>query len=183
MIITVFGGASLLEGQPAYEEARQLGFRLGQVGHSLLTGGYVGVMEAVSRGGHEAGARVIGATCGQIEKSHPERKPNPYLDEEWRFETLQERLFALIQRCDAAIAMPGGIGTLAEIATMWNEIVIESIPPCPLILFGNSWRNTISQFMTQFDGYIKDHDRNFLYYAQDVPTVIEMIQSLQPIKK
>jgi len=178
MIISVFGGAAPKNGDPAYEEARQLGFLLGSAGHTLLTGGYIGVMEAVSRGAREAGAHVIGATCGQIEKCHLERKPNPYLCEEWRFETLQERLFALIERCDAAIAMPGGAGTLAEISIMWNEMIIEAIPQRPLILLGPSWQKTFYHFIKQFDSYISPKDRDFLVYSPDITSAVETIKSI-----
>jgi uncharacterized protein (TIGR00730 family) len=178
MIISVFGGANLHEGQPAYENARLLGHELGKAGHTLLTGGYIGVMEAVSRGGREAGAKVIGATCIQIEKSHPDRKPNPYLSEEWRFENLQERLFTLVDRCDAAIAMPGGVGTLAEISTMWNEMVIHSIPQRPLILLGQAWQCTFTHFTEQFDSYISQHDREYLVFAADVATTLALIQAI-----
>ena len=177
MIVTVFGGASPKEGQTSYETARQLGYTLGQAGHSLLTGGYIGVMEAVSRGAHEAGAHVIGATCVQIEHSH-NRKPNPYLDEEWRFDTLKDRLFALVECCDVAVAMPGGVGTLAEIAITWNEIVIGAISPRPIILFGPGWQTTLTHFMSEMDEYIPQHDHGFLQYAADIQSVQDMINSI-----
>jgi uncharacterized protein (TIGR00730 family) len=178
MIITVFGGSSPREGQTSYETARQLGYVLGSAGHSLLTGGYVGVMEAVSRGGHEAGAHVIGATCGQIENSHLNRQPNPYLDEIWHYETLKDRLFALVERCDLAIAMPGGVGTLAEIAITWNEIIISAVPAKPLILFGASWQKTFTQFIADMEEYIPQHDHGFIQYAADIPTVQKLVNSI-----
>jgi len=177
MIISVFGGASPREGQDSYETARQLGYALGSSGHSLLTGGYVGVMEAVSRGGHEAGAHVIGATCKQIEISH-NRKPNVYLDEEWSYETLQDRLFALVERSDVAVAMPGGVGTLAEIAITWNEMIIKAIPPRPMILYGAAWKNTFEQFIADFDEYIPQHDRHHIHYAADIQAVQNIINSI-----
>lgn len=179
MIVSVFGGSAPKPGSEAFEVAHQLGYELGKAGHTLLTGGYVGVMEAVSLGGSEAGAHVIGATCVQIERSHPDRKPNAYLDEEWRYETLQERLFALIQRCDAAIAMPGGVGTLAEITTMWNEMIIQSIPQRPLILFGKGWQATMEQFVSEFDEYIKARDRGFLVYSPSIKSTIEILDSIK----
>jgi uncharacterized protein (TIGR00730 family) len=178
MIITVFGGSSPREGQASYETARQLGYSLGSAGHSLLTGGYVGVMEAVSRGGREAGAHVIGATCSQIENSHLSRKPNPYLDEVWQYETLKDRLFALVERCDLAIAMPGGVGTLAEIAITWNEIIISAIPQKPLILFGSSWQKTFTQFISDMDEYIPQRDHSFIQYAADIAAVQEIVNSI-----
>lgn len=175
MIISVFGGSAPKAGEPAYEEARQLGFRLGSAGHTLLTGGYIGVMEAVSRGGQEAKARVIGATCGQLERSNLCRQANPYLSEEWHFDSLQERLFALIERCDAAIAMPGGVGTMAEISIMWNEMIIAAIPHRPLILFGQGWKDTYSDFLTRFDSYIPVNDRGLISYASDISEVLSML--------
>ncbi|MEK6752185.1 MAG: hypothetical protein AABZ00_07950, partial [Chloroflexota bacterium] len=50
MNITVFGGAQPKEGTASYEEALLLGKLLAQRGHAVLTGGYMGTMEAVSRG-------------------------------------------------------------------------------------------------------------------------------------
>lgn len=178
MIISIFGGAAPKPGEPAYEDAQSLGFLLGKQGHILLTGGYIGVMEAVSCGGQKAGAHVIGATCGQIENSHLNRKPNPYLSEEWHFNTLQERIFALVERCDAAIALPGGAGTLAEISIMWNEMIIGAIPHRPLILLGQNWHETFNRFINQFDGYIPLKDRELLLFAEDIPQAVEIIQSL-----
>ena len=178
MIISVFGGSTLHPGQPDYENARQLGYQLGSAGNTLLTGGYIGVMEAISRGGHEAGAHVIGATCAQIENWHQDRKPNPYLDEEWRYDTLKDRLFALVERCDAAIAMPGGAGTLAEISTMWNEMIIEAIPSRPLILMGETWRSTFENFINKSGDYVAQHDRSYLMYAPDNKIALEIIRKI-----
>jgi uncharacterized protein (TIGR00730 family) len=177
MIISVFGGSAPKPGEPAYEEARKLGFALGSEGHSLLTGGYIGVMEAVSLGGHEAGTKVIGATCTQLEASHLIRKANPYLTEEWHFDTLKDRLFALIEKCDAAIAMPGGVGTLAEISIMWNEMIIQAIPRRPLVLFGASWKTTFQDFMQQFNSYIPAKDRDLISYAEDISTLVSTIRN------
>src|SRR5512141_3056804 len=67
MDITVFGGSQPKEGSSAYNEAMELGRLLAQRGHSVLTGGYIGTMEAVSRGASEAGGHVIGVTCEDIE--------------------------------------------------------------------------------------------------------------------
>ncbi len=178
MIISVFGGSAPKPGGPAYEEARRLGYELGSQGHSLLTGGYIGVMEAVSLGGKEAGTHVIGATCGQLEDSHLCRKANPYLSEEWHFDTLQERLFALVEKCDVAIAMPGGVGTMAEISVMWNEIIIKAIPVKPLILFGDDWKATYSDFFDRFGVYVSPKDREIVSYARDIPAVLDMVRKI-----
>ena len=68
MKVSVFGGSQPREGTTAYEEARKLGELLAKQGHVVLTGGYIGTMEAVSRGAAEAGGHVIGVTCEEIER-------------------------------------------------------------------------------------------------------------------
>ncbi len=91
MKITVFGGSNPLPGSPAYAEAYELGKLLALAGHTILTGGYIGTMEAVSRGANEAGGHVIGVTCTDIETWRGVGV-NAWVQEERRFATLQERL-------------------------------------------------------------------------------------------
>ena len=171
MNITVFGGASPLPGESAYLEAMRLGRLLGAAGHTVLTGGYIGVMEAVSRGASEAGGHVIGVTCREIE-AWRKIGPNPWVKEEWRFDTLRERLFALIDGCQAALAMPGGAGTLGEIALMWNQMITASIPPRPLILIGSGWQAAFEQIFTGLDEYISIPDRRFLSFSENVDAAV-----------
>ena len=83
MRISVFGGSQPREGSTAYAEAQQLGRLLAERGHVVLTGGYIGVMEAVSRGAREAGGHVIGVTSEDIEAWRP-IKANAWVMEELR---------------------------------------------------------------------------------------------------
>ena len=87
MKASVFGGSQPKEGASAYAEAYALGKMLAEAGHTVMTGGYIGTMEAVSRGASEAGGHVIGVTCEEIEGWRPV-KPNDWVKEEWRRDTL-----------------------------------------------------------------------------------------------
>jgi uncharacterized protein (TIGR00730 family) len=136
--VTVFGGSQPKPGDLAYLQAEELGRLLGAAGFTVLTGGYIGTMEAVSKGAHEAGAHVIGVTCDEIESWRPVR-PNRWINEEYRHATLRGRLYALIDECDAAIVLPGGIGTLAELAGMWSQVQVGAIKVKPIILVGQEW--------------------------------------------
>jgi uncharacterized protein (TIGR00730 family) len=167
MNITIFGGSQPQSGSPAYAQAYELGKLLASAGHTVLTGGYMGTMEAASRGANEAGGHVIGVTCADIEAWHGSRA-NAWVKEERRFDTLQERLNELILACDAAIALPGGPGTLAEIALTWNLMIVASIPPKPLILVGESWKTTLDTFFSKLDAYIPEKQRSFLFFAANV---------------
>jgi uncharacterized protein (TIGR00730 family) len=175
MNITVFGGSQPMEGSAAYEEARKLGTLLAQRGHAVLTGGYMGTMEAVSRGASEAGGHVIGVTCEDIETWRA-RKANQWVKEERRKKSLIERLQALIEGCDAAIALPGGAGTLTEISLMWNLMIVESLPPRPLTLIGSGWQSTFDQFFNEFESYMPKHQRELLYFAEDVNKAVKILE-------
>jgi uncharacterized protein (TIGR00730 family) len=164
MNVTIFGGADPREGDAAYEEARLLGQLLAREGHTVVTGGYIGTMEAVSRGAAEVGGRVVGVTCRQVERWRGVRA-NPWVAEEWPAETLMERLWRLVDRSDAAIALPGGIGTLAEIAFLWNLVLIKALPPCPLIVVGDGWRRTLDAFFEGLGSYVPGPSRALVTYA------------------
>ena len=176
MKITVFGGSSPKPGDRAYEQAYQLGKIIGQAGFTVLTGGYIGTMEAISRGVNESGGWVIGVTCDQIEQWRPVT-PNPWIQEQMRFPTLKERLYALIEHCDAALVLPGGIGTLAELAVMWSQLQTRSISPRPLIFIGEGWQAVFDQLIAQFDSYIPLDHRQFVTFAPDVETAFQMLVS------
>ena len=53
-IVTIFGGSKCGEDDPEYDQARRVGELLAEAGFTICTGGYLGVMEAASRGAHEA---------------------------------------------------------------------------------------------------------------------------------
>ena len=178
MNISVFGGSQTKEGDAAYTEAQELGRLLAQRGHIVLTGGYIGVMEAVSRGAHEAGGHVIGVTCYEIERWRP-IGANQWVKEERKKETLIERLHALIHESDAAMALPGGVGTLAEISILWNLMTVESLHRRPLILIGRGWQSTFDQFFKEFDTYVTSLQRDLLHFASDAKTAVEMLESWQ----
>ena len=153
-----------------------MGRLLAERGHTVLTGGYIGVMEAVSRGAHEAGGHVIGVTCSDIERWRP-RSANPWVKEEIKKETLIDRLHTLIHESDAAFALPGGAGTLTEIAVMWNLMIVESLHRRPLILVGRGWQSTFDQFFQELGSYTTAQQREILQFAKDVPTAVELLES------
>lgn len=178
MKIAVYGGAAPKPGEQAYEEARQLGFLLGKSGHTVMTGGYIGVMEAASQGAHEAGAHVIGSTCTQLEEWRG-IKANQWVKEEWKYKTLRDRMYALVDGCDAAVMMPGGVGTLAELAVMWNEEIISANSHRMMVLVGSGWQKTIEVFFAELGGYLKLPDQNRVYFAEDINAAVELINKFE----
>jgi len=167
MRVTVFGGSAPKPGSSGYQQAYQLGKLLGEAGHTALTGGYIGTMEAVSRGCAEAGGHVVGVTCDEIEAWRPV-SPNQWVLEEIRLPTVHQRMLTLIEECEAAIALPGGVGTLAEIVMMWNQMQTAAIMPRPLILIGEGWQETFKTLFTYQESYIPAEHGSYLQFAPDI---------------
>jgi uncharacterized protein (TIGR00725 family) len=176
MNITIFGGAQPQPGSTAYDEAYRLGKMLAERGHAVLTGGYIGTMEAVSRGASEAGGHVIGVTSEDIENWR-KVSANAWVKEERRKKRLIERLEGLIYGCDVAIALPGGPGTLAEIALMWNLMIVESLPRRPLILVGDGWQSIFNQVFQSTAEYTSASAKELLLFAKDVETAVALLES------
>ena len=175
--VSVFGGSQPKPGDRVYEEALKLGGLLAQAGYIVLNGGYIGTMEAVSRGVNEAGGHVIGVTCDEIEAWRPV-KANRWITEEWHFTTLQERLFALIKHGDAFLALPGGVGTLGEITLTWNQLITGGLSPRPLILIGPGWQETIREFLTQQGVFIPEIQRKWISFTPDINSAFERLQEM-----
>jgi uncharacterized protein (TIGR00730 family) len=174
MNITVFGGSQPKEGDSAYSEAQTLGRLLAERGHAVLTGGYIGTMEAVSRGASDAGGHVIGVTCADIEDWR-KISANQWVKEEIRRKTLFERLQVLIEDCDAAIALPGGPGTLTEISLMWNLMIIQALHRRPLILVGDGWQSVFDQVFTKLGTYTSPTQQELVQFAPDIETAVNML--------
>jgi hypothetical protein len=137
----------------------------------------MGTMEAVSKGANEAGAHVIGVTCDEIETYRP-IGPNPWIIEEWRCKTFRERLDRLVENCEAAIALPGGLGTMVEIALTWNHLVINTINPKPLILIGEGWHRVLETFFQELGDYVPITSREYLVFAPHPEGALEILRSI-----
>jgi uncharacterized protein (TIGR00730 family) len=140
-IVTVFGSSRPREGDADYEEARILGRALAKHGFSVCSGGYGGVMEAVSRGTKEAGGKTTGVTAEFFKAA----KLNSWIDVEVRMKTWEERLFELIRRADGFVACKGGTGTLVELAVVWEMLNKSVMAAKPFAVLGNFWQPVLDR--------------------------------------
>jgi uncharacterized protein (TIGR00730 family) len=171
-IIAVFGSNAPQAGEPDYETARALGRSLARAGYVVATGGYGGTMEAASRGAREAGGHVIGVTTSVFDRIRLE--PNPYFDEEIKFPTLFQRLHHLVTFADAWVALPGGIGTLSEVALTWSLMQVGEVKPQPFVVVGEMWQTTLQNFSR--NGYVNEHHFNLIRYAAGIDNVLALLK-------
>jgi len=133
-IITVFGSSRPKESDPDYADARALGRALAESGFAVCSGGYAGVMEAVSRGAKDAGGKTYAVTAEFFSA-----KTNSWVDVEVRMKTWEERLFELIRLGDGFVACKGGTGTLVELAVVWEMLNKSVMTGKPFAVLGQFW--------------------------------------------
>jgi len=167
-IITIFGGSKCGHDSPEYIEAKDLGRRLAEAGFTICTGGYLGVMEAASRGAREAGGRVYGITMNQFKG-----EPNRYLTDKVATDHFYDRLQNLITRSVGFVALRGGMGTVTEISLVWNKLATGVLDPRPLVLVGDAWRNVVEAWQKYL--VVSDSDVSLLDLADNAAEAAEII--------
>ena len=167
-IVTIFGGSKCRESDLEYAQAQRVGELLAEAGFTICTGGYLGVMEAASRGAHQRGGRVIGITMNQFKG-----EPNRYLTEKVPTAHFYERLQLLITRSVGFIALRGGMGTVTELSLVWNKLQTHVIEPRPLVLLGDCWPPVVKQWQRYLA--VSDEDVKALDFATTPEDAVRII--------
>ena len=168
LIVTIFGGSKCRPGDEEYEQARLTGQLLAQAGFTICTGGYLGVMEAASRGAREAGGRVLGIVMNQFKS-----EPNRFLTDKVATAHFYERLQHLITRSVGFIALRGGMGTVTEISLVWNKLQTKVIESRPLVLVGDCWPPVVEAWRASL--VVSEADTSLLDFALDAEAAVAII--------
>lgn len=142
--VTVFGSSHPTEGDEKYALAFALGAELAAGGFTLCNGGYGGIMEASARGAKSAGGRTIGVTI-----KGPGRAANQWIDKVIEMDSLLERLQKLIALGDAYVVLPGGTGTLLELAAVWEFVNKRLMDEKPILVLGSFWNSVVQTVREQ----------------------------------
>ncbi len=167
-IVTIFGGAKCTPDTEEYIEAHDLGARLAEAGFTICTGGYLGIMEAASRGAREKGGRVLGIVMNQFK-----HEPNRYLTDKVATNHFYERLQNLITRSVGFVALRGGMGTVTEVSLVWNKLQTGVIGARPLVLIGDCWKPVIDAWRAHL--VVSEADVGLLDLAPDAATAASLI--------
>jgi len=138
-IVAVFGSSAAEAGSAGYNQSYELGKALGRAGYSVVNGGYSGTMAGAARGAKEAGASTIGITCEAFGRG----RANPFIDKEIKTKDLAERLDTLINMAQGYVFLPGGTGTLLELAMVWEFINKRFLARRPIICLSRYWKPVI----------------------------------------
>ncbi len=134
-IITIFGSSHPRPGEEEYETAYKFGAMLGKNGFSVCSGGFQGIMDAVSKGVTENGGDAIGVTVNLFSAD-----PSKYLTKEIKCNSLFSRIEKMVELGDAYIILRGGTGTLVEFSIVWEYINKKLMQAKPIFAHGEMWK-------------------------------------------
>jgi uncharacterized protein (TIGR00730 family) len=150
--VAVIGASQTPTDHPDYLAATRLGRLLAEAGFTVATGGYGGLMEAVSAGAAQAGGAVVGVTAPTVFPSRP--GANQYVTEERPSPGVSDRIRDLVETADAVIALPGSIGTFAELIMAWNLASVAPFSgrqPKPVVAVGSVWSHLVPVLADRLD--------------------------------
>lgn len=177
--LCVYCGSNL-GASPAYAEgARALGAAMAARGIGLVYGaGNVGLMGVIADAVIAGGGRTVGVIprrLADLGLSHAG------LHETIVSETMRERKAAMIDRGDAFVAMPGGIGTLEELSELMtlNQLGYTA-KPLGLLDSGGFWRPFLA-FLEHVvaEGFLKRAQLEQLAVDEDPGRLLDKLAELR----
>lgn len=166
-VISVFGSSHCKEQSDLYCEALELGEALAKAGYAVASGGYGGVMEAVSRGAAESGGQVIGVIASSISTN-----ANRWVQQKIIVENWEQRLHKLIALGGGYVTCRGGTGTLVELAVAWEVMNKRFVPRRPLVVLGEFWWPVVKLVAASEDGAGSE---SLVSLAKSVPVAVEAL--------
>lgn len=170
--VSIFGSARLSEKGKYSKLAEELGRKLAQNGHTVITGGGPSIMEAANKGAYEAGGRTIGLN---IELAH-EQHINPYVTDSMEFHYFFARKVMLTMASKVYVYFPGGFGTLDEFSEILILMQENKMPKMPMFLIGKSfWKPLDRYFGSKMQKLktINPADRKIYRITDNIDEVVE----------
>ena len=170
-VVSVFGASVAERGSPLWVAAARCGRLLAEADVVVATGGYGGVMEAVSAGAAAAGGEVVGVTAPAV---FPGRiGANGFVTLEHQEATIGSRIARLVEIADACIALPGSLGTATELLVAWNYAYVAQFSgraPKPLYAVGDPWTTLVPTLVARLDA-----DPGLVTVVDDVDTAVAAV--------
>ena len=183
--VSIFGSARASFSNPAYQEAKKLGYLLGKEGYAIITGGGPGIMEAGNWGASNAGAPSVGLN---IELLANERR-NQYIKESRGFHHFFTRKVMLSAAAQAYVFFPGGFGTLDELFEIVTLIQTGKMDKrVPVVLLGKAFWQPMIDWITEYawdqNLFVDKHDLELLHLVDSAEEayvlILELIANDQP---
>jgi hypothetical protein len=175
--VSIFGSARTKPGNPYYQTARDIAYKLTQKGYGVITGGGPGIMEAANKGAKEGDGTSVGLNIVLPFEQHG----NEFVDHDKsiNFDYFFVRKVMFVKYSQGFIVMPGGFGTLDEFFEAITLIQTDKIGRFPIILVGKSfWGGLLEWIQTTLLESAKNISPNDMFLFSLVDTAQEAVEEI-----
>ncbi|MFN4263483.1 MAG: TIGR00730 family Rossman fold protein [Thioalkalivibrionaceae bacterium] len=168
--VSLFGSARTPVDHPRYALAEQVARELSDSGFAVVSGGGPGIMEAANKGAFAGKSPSIGLN---IQLPH-EQRANPYQDIGLGFRHFFSRKVMFVKYASAYVVLPGGFGTLDEMAEILTLVQTGKTRQIPIVLVDSEfWHGLIEWFRNTLvpQGMIDAEDLE-LFHVVDTPKAV-----------
>lgn len=172
--VSMFGSARLQPDHPWYATAEEIARLLSNAGFAVVSGGGPGLMEAFNKGAISGRSPSIGLNIQLPYEQHG----NAYQDISLYFKHFFARKVMFVKYASAYVVLPGGFGTLDELAEILTLIQTDTSRRIPVILVGPEfWEGLMGWFSDTLvaKGMIDRDDLDILQIVSEPQQVLEAI--------
>lgn len=177
--VSIFGSTRVMESDPYYHMARDLGRALAQAGLMVITGAGPGIMQA----GHEGAGRE--KSFGVNIRLPSVQNPNPFIRNDPKLMTFHfffTRKLIFVKEADAVVIFPGGFGTQDELfesitlaQTGKSQLVPIILMDLPEGTYWARWLRFVREDMVG-RGYITEEEMSFFKLFTSVEAAVDEIK-------
>ena len=178
--VCVFSGSSTGTDRTAAAVAAELGEAVAARGLELVYGGgQVGLMGVVADAALSAGGRVVGVIPKGL---FSKEIGHDGLTELHEVDSMHARKTLMYDLADAFVALPGGLGTLEELAeiTTWAQLGLHQ-KPVALLDVGGFWSGLTTQLDRMVSaGFLRLDSRRLVRHHVEVDAMLDDLASFEP---
>jgi hypothetical protein len=180
--VCIFGSARIRPQDPTYQEVYRLARALAAHGMDIVTGGGPGLMEAANRGVQDAQNGRSKSYGLPILLPRVPEDANKHLDIKSEHKRFSSRLDEFMRLSHAVVVAPGGIGTLLELAYVWQLLQVGLLPKRPVILLGASFWGGLVAWMRDQElgrGFVSPHDFDSIQIVDSTEEAVALLRAEQ----
>ncbi len=172
--VSIFGSARTPPDHPWYRKAEEVARLLSEAGFTVVSGGGPGIMEAANKGAFQGPSPSVGLN---IVLPH-EQAANPYQDISITYRHFFARKVMFIKYASAYVVLPGGFGTLDELAECLTLIQTGKGRKIPIILVERRfWQGMLDWFREVMvaEGTIDPEDLELMHLCDEPEEIVRAI--------
>lgn len=169
--VSIFGSSRTKPDDPLYQLTEDIAHKLSNAGFAVVSGGGPGLMEAANKGAQKGKSPSIGLN---IQLPH-EQSANAYQDISLFFRHFFSRKVMFVKHASAYVVMPGGFGTLDELAEILTLVQTAKTRRIPIILVHSPfWEGLVEWFRNTLikQGTISEDDMDLFVMLDETDAIV-----------